>query len=147
MAPFEFLYGRRCRSNIGWFESGEVTLLCPELVHKAMEKVRLIRERIVINDLPSGSTIEIMNETQFYHGKYNLIFGVRVIPNSMLTWSYAVNDVLRSGLLRLIAWIGESSWSEWKAMDTLFAFIAIVISDWASWGLIHHVTSRVYFGS
>ncbi|WMV50252.1 hypothetical protein MTR67_043637 [Solanum verrucosum] len=27
MAPFEALYGRRCRSPIGWFEVGEVTLI------------------------------------------------------------------------------------------------------------------------
>ncbi|WMV25493.1 hypothetical protein MTR67_018878 [Solanum verrucosum] len=45
MAPFEVLYGRRCRSPIGWFEVGEVALVGPELVHEAMEKVWLIRER------------------------------------------------------------------------------------------------------
>ncbi|WMV41873.1 hypothetical protein MTR67_035258 [Solanum verrucosum] len=46
MDPFEVLYGRRCRFTIGWFEVGEVTLIGPELVHEAMEKVRLIRERL-----------------------------------------------------------------------------------------------------
>ncbi|WMV24920.1 hypothetical protein MTR67_018305 [Solanum verrucosum] len=46
MAPFEALYGRRCRYPIGWFEVGEVSLIGPELVHEAIEKVRLIRERL-----------------------------------------------------------------------------------------------------
>ncbi|WMV25656.1 hypothetical protein MTR67_019041 [Solanum verrucosum] len=46
MDPFEALYGRRCRSPIGWFEVGEVALIKLELVHEAMEKVRLIRERL-----------------------------------------------------------------------------------------------------
>ncbi|WMV32950.1 hypothetical protein MTR67_026335 [Solanum verrucosum] len=46
MAPFETLYGRRFRSPIGWFEVGEVVLIGPELVHEAMEKVWLIRERL-----------------------------------------------------------------------------------------------------
>ncbi|KAH0633271.1 hypothetical protein KY284_036057 [Solanum tuberosum] len=46
MAPFEALYGRRCRSPIGWFEVGEVALIDPELVDEAIEKVRLIRERL-----------------------------------------------------------------------------------------------------
>ncbi|WMV57916.1 hypothetical protein MTR67_051301 [Solanum verrucosum] len=46
MAPFETLYGRRCRSPIGWFEVGEVSLIGTELVHEAMEKDRLIRERL-----------------------------------------------------------------------------------------------------
>ncbi|WMV08068.1 hypothetical protein MTR67_001453 [Solanum verrucosum] len=35
----------RCISPIGWFEIGEVALIGPELVHKTMEKVRLIRKR------------------------------------------------------------------------------------------------------
>ncbi|WMV14028.1 hypothetical protein MTR67_007413 [Solanum verrucosum] len=46
MAPFESLYGRRCRSHIGWFEVGEIALIGPESVHEAMEKVCLIRERL-----------------------------------------------------------------------------------------------------
>ncbi|WMV41506.1 hypothetical protein MTR67_034891 [Solanum verrucosum] len=46
MAPFEALYGRRCRSPIGWFDIGEGTLVGPKLVHEAMEKFGLIRERL-----------------------------------------------------------------------------------------------------
>ncbi|WMV46526.1 hypothetical protein MTR67_039911, partial [Solanum verrucosum] len=46
MAPFEALYGRRCRSPVGWFEVGEVSLLGPKLVHMAIEKICLIRERL-----------------------------------------------------------------------------------------------------
>ncbi|WMV58546.1 hypothetical protein MTR67_051931 [Solanum verrucosum] len=39
MAPYEALYGIRCRSPIGWFEAGEAGLIGPDLVHQAMEKV------------------------------------------------------------------------------------------------------------
>ena len=46
MAPFEDLYGRRCRSLIGWFEVGEPSLLCPELIYKTLEKVHIIRNRL-----------------------------------------------------------------------------------------------------
>ncbi|XP_070010131.1 uncharacterized protein [Nicotiana sylvestris] len=46
MAPFEALYGRRYRSLIRWFEVGEVELLGPDLVHHAMEKVKVIQERM-----------------------------------------------------------------------------------------------------
>ncbi|XP_060183063.1 uncharacterized protein LOC132613018 [Lycium barbarum] len=31
MAPFEALYGRRCRSPVGWFKPGEAQLLGPDL--------------------------------------------------------------------------------------------------------------------
>ena len=44
MAPYEALYGRRCRSPIGWFEVGEAGLIGPNLVHQAMEKVKVIQE-------------------------------------------------------------------------------------------------------
>ena len=47
MAPFEALYGRRCRSPIGWFEIGEAKLLGPDLVQDSVEKVQLIKERLL----------------------------------------------------------------------------------------------------
>ncbi|KAF3647590.1 hypothetical protein FXO37_19866 [Capsicum annuum] len=38
LAPFEALYGRRCRSPIGWYGVGETQLYRPDLVHQAMDK-------------------------------------------------------------------------------------------------------------
>ncbi|XP_069145663.1 uncharacterized protein [Solanum lycopersicum] len=38
MAPFEALYGRRCRSLIGWLEVGESSILGAEIIHEALEK-------------------------------------------------------------------------------------------------------------
>ncbi|KAF3667545.1 hypothetical protein FXO37_09980 [Capsicum annuum] len=46
MALFEALYGRRCRSLIGWFEVGEAAVVGPDLVFDTLEKVQLIRERL-----------------------------------------------------------------------------------------------------
>ncbi|XP_070030799.1 uncharacterized protein [Nicotiana sylvestris] len=46
IAPFETLYGRRCRSPIGWFEVGEAELIGSDLVHQAMENVKIIIERL-----------------------------------------------------------------------------------------------------
>ncbi|WMV59179.1 hypothetical protein MTR67_052564 [Solanum verrucosum] len=48
MAPYEALYERRCRSPIGWFEVGEAGLIGPDLVHQAMERVKVIQERLKI---------------------------------------------------------------------------------------------------
>ena len=42
MAPFEALYGRRCRYPIGWFEVGEPSLHGPHLIYKTLEKVHII---------------------------------------------------------------------------------------------------------
>ena len=49
MAPFEALYGRRCRSPVGWFKVGEVRLIGPDMVFEAREKVQLIRERLRVS--------------------------------------------------------------------------------------------------
>ncbi|WMV59405.1 hypothetical protein MTR67_052790 [Solanum verrucosum] len=46
ITPYKALYGRRCGSSIGWFEVGEAGLLGPDLVHQAMEKVKVIQERL-----------------------------------------------------------------------------------------------------
>ncbi|XP_019236001.1 PREDICTED: uncharacterized protein LOC109216316 [Nicotiana attenuata] len=45
MAPLESLYDGRCISPIGWFKIGEAELIGPDLMHHAMEKVKLIKER------------------------------------------------------------------------------------------------------
>ena len=42
-APFEALYGRRCRSPVGWFEVRESSIFGLEIIHEALEKVRVIR--------------------------------------------------------------------------------------------------------
>ncbi|XP_070034353.1 uncharacterized protein [Nicotiana tomentosiformis] len=47
MAPYESLYRQECRSPIGWFEIGETKLVGPELVQQAVEKIKLIRERLL----------------------------------------------------------------------------------------------------
>jgi len=46
MAPFEALYGRRCRTPLCWFESGESVVMGPKLVHPTTEKVKMIREKM-----------------------------------------------------------------------------------------------------
>ena len=48
MAPFKALCGRKCRSPVEWFEAGEHKLLGPDLVQDAVEKVKLIKERMKI---------------------------------------------------------------------------------------------------
>ena len=39
MAPYEALYGRKCRSPLCWYEVGERNLLGPELVQETTEKI------------------------------------------------------------------------------------------------------------
>src|SRR3954469_24537968 len=48
MAPFELLYGRKCRTPLMWDEVGERQLFGPDLIRDAEEKVKLIRDRLNI---------------------------------------------------------------------------------------------------
>ncbi|GJV06108.1 putative reverse transcriptase domain-containing protein [Tanacetum coccineum] len=45
-APFEALYGRKCRSLIMWAEVGEGQLIGPELVQETTEKILQIKDRL-----------------------------------------------------------------------------------------------------
>ena len=47
MAPYEALYGRPCRSPMCWMESGEASLIGPELVQETTDKIRVIRDRLL----------------------------------------------------------------------------------------------------
>jgi len=46
MAPFETLYGRRCRSPLCWDEVGERRYLGPNVVVQAVDKIRTIHEHL-----------------------------------------------------------------------------------------------------
>nr|GFB37327.1 putative reverse transcriptase domain-containing protein [Tanacetum cinerariifolium] len=45
-APFEALYGRKCRSPVCWAEVGDVQLTGPEIVYEITEKIIRIKSRI-----------------------------------------------------------------------------------------------------
>jgi transposase InsO family protein len=46
MAPFEALYGRRCRTPLNWSQPGEREIFGPDLVIEAERNVKLIRKNL-----------------------------------------------------------------------------------------------------
>jgi hypothetical protein len=48
MAPFEALYGRKCKTPLEWSEVGERTLFGPAIIEEAGEKVEKVRENLRI---------------------------------------------------------------------------------------------------
>jgi hypothetical protein len=46
MAPFEALYGRRCRTPLSWSETGECKIFGPDLVIEAEDKVKIIQANL-----------------------------------------------------------------------------------------------------
>ena len=47
MAPYQALYGRPCRSLLGWTEMGERSITGPDLIRDTSEKVSLIGQRLL----------------------------------------------------------------------------------------------------
>ena len=46
MAPYEALYGRKCRAPICWTELNEHKVIGPDIERKTEEKVRIIQQRL-----------------------------------------------------------------------------------------------------
>jgi hypothetical protein len=45
-APFEMLYGRRCRTPLFWNETGEWKVFGPNILQEAEKQVRMVRENL-----------------------------------------------------------------------------------------------------
>ena len=48
MAPFEALYGWRCRTPLLWDEVGDRQLFGPDLIKECEQKVKMIRDRLKV---------------------------------------------------------------------------------------------------
>jgi hypothetical protein len=46
MSPFEALYGRKCRTPLYWYQTGERQLFGPEIIQETEEQVDQIRENL-----------------------------------------------------------------------------------------------------
>jgi hypothetical protein len=46
MAPFEALYGRKCRTLLFWNQTGESQVFGPDVLKNAEKQVRMIRNNL-----------------------------------------------------------------------------------------------------
>ncbi|XP_050915691.1 uncharacterized protein LOC127130769 [Lathyrus oleraceus] len=46
MAPYEVLYGRKCRTPLCWTDVGEERILGPKIIQETTEKIRMVRDKI-----------------------------------------------------------------------------------------------------
>ena len=59
MAPFESLYGRKCRTPICWNEVGERRINNLELIEVSSENIRIIRERLKLAQDRQKSYVDV----------------------------------------------------------------------------------------
>lgn len=46
MTPFEALYGRRYKTSLCWYDSGESVVLGPEIVQQMTGHIKMIQEKM-----------------------------------------------------------------------------------------------------
>ena len=66
MAPFEALYGRRCRTPLSWDEVGDRQLSGPDLIKESEQKVKLIRDRLKVAQSRQKSYVDSKRKETFY---------------------------------------------------------------------------------
>ena len=49
MAPYEALYGRKCRTSLCWTKLCEKKVIGPDLILETEEKVKMIKERLKVD--------------------------------------------------------------------------------------------------
>ena len=78
MAPYEALYGRPCRSPLGWTEVGESSIIGPDLIRDTSEKVSLIRHRLLTTQSRQKSNTNVRRRPlEFEVGNH---VSLKVIP-------------------------------------------------------------------
>ena len=84
MAPCEALYGRPCRSPLGWTEVGESSITSPELIKDTFEKVSLIRQRLLTAQSRQKSYEDVRRRPlEFEVGDHVFL---KVMPNRGVVW-------------------------------------------------------------
>ena len=46
IAPYEALYGRKCKSLVHWYETGEKQLAVPDFIEETTEALKIITQRM-----------------------------------------------------------------------------------------------------
>jgi hypothetical protein len=71
MAPFEALYGRKCRTPLFWNQTGETQVFGPDVLRNAEEQVRMIRDNLRVAQSRQKSYADIRRrELSFKVGDY-----------------------------------------------------------------------------
>ena len=66
MAPYEALYGRKCRTSLCWTELSEKKVIGPELIQETEENVKMIRERLKVSNDRQKSYVDMKRKDVLY---------------------------------------------------------------------------------
>ncbi|GJZ64703.1 hypothetical protein Tco_0621124 [Tanacetum coccineum] len=71
-APFEALYGRKCRSPVCWSEVGDSQLTGPEMVRETTEKIVQIKNRLLTARSRQKSYADVRRKPMEFQGEFSV---------------------------------------------------------------------------
>ncbi|GJX28502.1 hypothetical protein Tco_0236581, partial [Tanacetum coccineum] len=81
-APFEALYGRKCRSPICWAEVGDSQLTGPEIIHETTERIFQVGDKVMLKVSPWKGVIRFGKRGKLnprYIGPFKIIAKVGTV--------------------------------------------------------------------
>lgn len=98
MAPFDALYGRIYRYPIGWYEASEDKFLGPNIVHQALEKVKVkvICDRFKTAQSCQKSYMDMRHKDSEFSVSHSVF--LKVSPIKGVMW-FRKRESLVSGML------------------------------------------------
>ena len=80
MAPYEDLYGRKCRTPLCWTELNEKKVIGLDLIQETEEKVKMIRERLIVANDRQKSCADMKKKKIFVMRSGKKFFFFKVSP-------------------------------------------------------------------
>nr|GEW63955.1 putative reverse transcriptase domain-containing protein [Tanacetum cinerariifolium] len=80
VAPYEALYGRKCRLPVCWAEVGEGQLTGPEMIQETTKKIILIKQRVMLKVSPWKGVVRFIKRGKLnprYIGPFKVLAKVR----------------------------------------------------------------------
>ncbi|GKA33583.1 putative reverse transcriptase domain-containing protein [Tanacetum coccineum] len=72
-APFEVLYGRKCRSPICWVEVGDSQLTGPKIIHETTEKIFQVGDKVMLKVSPWKGVIQLPEKLSRVHSMFHVL--------------------------------------------------------------------------
>src|SRR4051812_37980787 len=117
MAPFEVIYGCKCRTPLNWSETGKRTLIGPDIIQHAEDQVHAIREHLKDAQSCQKSNYDRKQKEMIYQPGEEVY--LRVTPMRAHIVSESRASYLLAILVRSVSFLGVDQWhTDWSCRQT-----------------------------
>ncbi|WMV59126.1 hypothetical protein MTR67_052511 [Solanum verrucosum] len=106
MAPFKAVYGRGCKSPIGWFEAGDVKPLGADLVKDAKDKVMSLQAKLLVAQSRQKKYADHKVRDMIFQTSENVLLKVSPMKGVMRFGKKAKLSPSYIGLFEILDYVG-----------------------------------------